>query len=253
MLQLNPQQALELRPWFKPERRHLIGLHIINTGSGVFYTDRWPEPRLVLAAIGSLLSLSGDPGALASEDLGMLAGSLLHCPAEFLPALQPVFPDLRRIDRVVFELDEPPAPLMLPGVDLRRMDASHAAMLEQLDPDLHWIANTWGGLPGLAASGYSWAAFIDGRPVSLAATFLSAHQIEDIGVVTNSAYRGQGLAPQCAAALCQDIQSRGRRASWTTSRDNPASIRAAEKLGFKLVGPDVLYVLGNAAPKDDLV
>jgi RimJ/RimL family protein N-acetyltransferase len=249
MLQLTSQQALELRSWFQPERRHLIGLHIINTGRGVCFVDRWPEPGLVLAAIGSLLSLSGDPGALHRKDLGMLAGSLLHCPAEFLPALQPVFPNLRSVDRVVFELDEPPSLPILPGVDLRRMDASHSAILEQLDPELHWIANTWGGLPGLAASGCAWAAFRDGKPVSLAATFLSADGIEDIGVVTNSAYRGQGLAPLCAAALCQDIQSRGRTASWTTSYDNPASIRAAEKLGFKLVGPDVLYIVGNAAPQ----
>jgi RimJ/RimL family protein N-acetyltransferase len=250
MLQLTAQQAQELRSWFQPERRHLIGLHILNTGRGVCSADRWPKPRLILAEIGSLISLSGDPDALAQEDLSKLTGRLLHCPADFLPALQPFFPDLRSIDRVVFELDASPAPPIHPGVELHRIDASHAAILEQLDPELHWIANTWGGLAGLAASGCAWAAFIDGKPVSLAATFLSADSIEDIGVVTNSDYRGQGLAPLCAAALCQNIESRGHIVSWTTSHDNPASIRAAEKLGFKFVGPDVLYVLRNTALQD---
>jgi RimJ/RimL family protein N-acetyltransferase len=243
MQQLSPQQALELRPWFQPERRHLIGLHIINTGKGVCCVDRWPEPRVVLAAIGSLLSLSGDPDALTAEDLAALAGSWLHCPAVFLPALRTVFPDLKIIDRVVFELDDPPALHTSSGFDLRRMDASHAGVLQQLDPDLHWIANTWGGLDTLAASGCAWAAFSSGKPVSLAATFLSADGIEDIGVVTNDSYRGQGLASLCASALCRDIHARGHTASWTTSYDNPASIRSAEKLGFKLVGPDVLYIL----------
>jgi RimJ/RimL family protein N-acetyltransferase len=247
MIQLTPQQALELRPWFRPERRHLIGLHILNTGNGVCSADRWPGPRLVLAAIGSLLSLSGDPDALSPEDLHKLSGGWLHCPAEFLPALLPVYPDLRSLDRVVFELDGSPTLPVPPGVDLRQLDASDAAVLQQLDPDLHWMANTWGGLQGLAANGFAWAAFIDGRPTSLAATFLFADGIEDIGVATNSAHRGLGLAPLCAAALCRDIQSRGHTASWTTSDDNPASIRVAEKLGFKLVGPDVLYILGRAA------
>lgn len=243
MQQLSPQQALELRPWFQPERRHLIGLHIINTGKGVCSVDRWPEPRVVLAAIGSLLSLSGDPDAISAEDLAALAGSWLHCPAVFLPTLHTVFPGLKSMDRVVYELEDPPALPPSSGFDLRRMDASHAGVLQQLDLELHWIANTWGGLEALAASGCAWAAFSSGKPVSLAATFLSADGIEDIGVVTDRAYRGQGLAPLCAAALCRDIHSRGRTASWTTSYDNPASIRSAEKLGFKRVGHDVLYIL----------
>jgi hypothetical protein len=50
------------------------------------------------------------------------------------------------------------------------MDAFHAALLEQLDPELYCIANTWGGLPSLTASGCAWAAFNDGRPVYLATT-----------------------------------------------------------------------------------
>jgi GNAT superfamily N-acetyltransferase len=241
MLQITPEQLAALQSWFSPERQHLITLHILNTGNGQCFVDRWPEPRVLLSSIGRLCSLSGDPNAITPANLRERLGGIVHASSRFLPLIKTVFPDVRSIDRVILELQEKPA--ILPEVDLRRVEASGAGILEHLDPDLHWIANTWGGLPGLAASGCAWAAFIDGKAVSLAATFLSADRIEDIGVVTNSAYRGLGLAPQCAAALCQDIQSRGRRPSWTTSHDNRASIRAAEKLGFKFVGPDVLYVL----------
>ena len=67
-------------------------------------------------------------------------------------------------------------------------------------------------------------------------------------MVTEAAYRGQGLSMACADALCQDIERRGRHASWSTSPDNRASIRVAEKLGFRFEREDRLYVIGLDIP-----
>ncbi len=247
MIQLTLEQVSGMRSWFVPERRHLIGLHALNTGNGLFFVDRWPEPRAVLVTIGSLCSLSGDPQALPAAELPEFASGMMHCPPEFLPILQMVFPNVHGKDRVILESDESPVRSVPPEVTLRRLGVADRGKLEEMDPDLHWIGSTWGGIAGLASSGRAWAAFIEGRLASLAATFLAADSLEDIGVVTEPAYRGRGLAPLCAAALCNEIHERGCRASWTTSYDNTASIRVAEKLGFKVVGPDILYVLGKAA------
>ncbi len=60
-----------------------------------------------------------------------------------------------------------------------------------------------------------------------------------------AAFRGRGLSPACAARVIADIRARGRTPSWSTSRDNTASRRVAEKLGFARHRDDVLYVAGK--------
>jgi predicted GNAT family acetyltransferase len=118
-----------------------------------------------------------------------------------------------------------------------------------LSPQSFWIAKTWGGPAGLAASGAAWGAFVDGRLVSVACTFFMGERYEEIGVVTEPEHRGQGLSVACTRALCLAIFARGRRPSWTTSPDNTASVRVAEKLGFRLDRHDWLYVAGIPVPE----
>jgi predicted GNAT family acetyltransferase len=68
-------------------------------------------------------------------------------------------------------------------------------------------------------------------------------------VVTEPGDRGLGLSAACAGAVCQDILGRGRRPSWSTSPDNLASLRVAEKLGFSFQRHDYLYVIGINIPE----
>jgi RimJ/RimL family protein N-acetyltransferase len=72
---------------------------------------------------------------------------------------------------------------------------------------------------------------------------------EDIGVVTEPEWRGRGLSLACAGALCENIQGRGRRPSWSTAPENTANVRVAEKLGFAVQRRDCLYVVGSAVPE----
>ncbi|HJZ49449.1 MAG TPA: GNAT family N-acetyltransferase [Roseiflexaceae bacterium] len=87
-----------------------------------------------------------------------------------------------------------------------------------------------------------------GQYLAVACSFFVGRLYEEIGVVTEAAYRGQGLSVACADALCQDIERRGKQASWSTSPDNRASIRVAEKLGFRFEREDRLYVSGLDIP-----
>ncbi len=84
---------------------------------------------------------------------------------------------------------------------------------------------------------------------SVACTFYQGAGYEDIGVATEPEYRGLGLSVACATGLCDDIRARGRTPSWSTSPDNAASLRVAEKLGFVLDRRDVLYVVGRSVPR----
>jgi RimJ/RimL family protein N-acetyltransferase len=122
-------------------------------------------------------------------------------------------------------------------------------MLSALSEDIQWISKTWGGPAGLAGSGCAWAAFMDAKVASIACPFYFGDRYEDIGIVTEPAFRGKGLAIACTSALIKDIFAKGHLPSWGTSPDNEPSLRIARKLGFQLQREDVLYVISSPVPK----
>jgi GNAT superfamily N-acetyltransferase len=239
-------QVAALRPWFVPERPGpLVWPHVANTGNGACLADRWPQPRAVLAEVAGNWSLAGDPDALELTGLRSVVAGFVEAPARFLPLLRAAFADLVEWDRLVFVLrGRPPAP----GGRVRRLRDGDAGLLGGLGEETAWVAKTWGGPAGLAASGTGWGAFAGGRLVSVACPFFVGERHEDVGVATEPRFRGAGLSTACAAAVCADTLERGRAPSWTTSPDNLASLRVAEKLGFELVRRDRLYVVGVPVP-----
>jgi hypothetical protein len=68
MILLNPARLHEPRSWFLPVRPGpLVGLHVLQSGHGACFADRWPEPRMLLANVAGNYSLAGDPDALGRE------------------------------------------------------------------------------------------------------------------------------------------------------------------------------------------
>jgi RimJ/RimL family protein N-acetyltransferase len=55
----------------------------------------------------------------------------------------------------------------------------------------------------------------------------------EIGAVTREAHRGRGYAPVACAFLVEILEQCGYRAYWSCDSDNVASIRVAQKLGFR--------------------
>jgi len=55
----------------------------------------------------------------------------------------------------------------------------------------------------------------------------------EIGAVTREAYRGRGYAPITCAYLIQACAQRGYGAYWSCDVENKASVRVAQKLGFR--------------------
>jgi predicted GNAT family acetyltransferase len=126
---------------------------------------------------------------------------------------------------------------------VRRLGAGDAGPLAGLGEASAWIANTWGGPEGLAASGTAWGAFAGSRLVAVACPFFVGTVYEDLGVVTEPGFRRLGLSTACAGPVCQDVRGRGRVPSWTTSPDNAASLGVAAKLGFTFQRRDRLLVV----------
>lgn len=249
MIHLPLSQYPSLRLFFHPEAPvYPVGLHVINTGHGRLFADRWPGPRAVLAESAGNYTLTGDPLALAPVDLRPLVRGFVSAPEIFAPLLYEAFPELVIWQRVDLLLRSSPRFTMPQGAEVRRLVAADASRLMEVDDDLDWVGKTWGGMTGLTAGGRAWGAFVEGRLASIACTFFQGDRYEDIGVVTRPEFRRMGLSTACAGLLCQEILARGCLPTWNTSPDNLASLRVAEKLGFEWQRADRLYVIGVEIP-----
>ncbi len=250
MIELDRRRIATLRGWFLPERPGpLVGMHVIQTGHGRCWVDRWPNPRAVLVETGQNYSLLGDPDALTPESLRPHVVGFVEAQERFVPLLRETFDDMVDWGRVIFSLRDEPRYVVPLGFVIRRLRPDDEYHLEGLSPAANWVYKTWYGAAAAAASCHFWGAFSGEGLVSVACTFFLGERFEELGVATEPEFRGLGLNAACAARLCEDIRARGRTPSWTTSPENAASVRVAEKLGFTFVRDDHLYVIGIDVPE----
>ncbi len=253
MRPLDPSQYEKVSHLFRMERPGpLVGQHVLQTahqgGHGAIFVDRVPHPRAVLARSADNWTLVGDPGAVEPGALSRIVTGMIDAAQVFQPLLERAFSDLRIWHRVILELRREPTTPALEGFEVRPLRAGDAARVAALTSELVWIADTWNGPQGLASTSGAWGAFSKGELTSVAAPFFVGARYEDIGIVTEPAFRGRSLSGACAGQLAQQIRARGRTPSWSTAPDNTASLRVAQKLGFELVRHDLLYVTGQTIP-----
>lgn len=252
MIEISRAQLDMLAPWFRPEAPGpIIGSHVLRTGFGRAWVDRWPAVQAVVVESAYNLILAGEPAALDPVALARTAAGFLAAPEAFLPLLEATFPSMKKWPRVIGKL--PGSPIQPPSVkaELRRFNIDDADDLTMLSAESIWVSQTWGGAHALAQSGYGWGAWVDGVLVSVACTFFLGEEYEDIGIVTEPGYQGYGLSTACTYELCLDIIARGRIPSWSTSLENHSSWRVAQKLGFVHQRDDWLYVVGRDLPKSE--
>jgi RimJ/RimL family protein N-acetyltransferase len=236
-----------LRPWFTPERPGpLVFEHVARTGHGRVRVDRWPDPRVVVAELPDNLALRGDPEHLPEKELAELAGFVDAAP-EWLPALRASDPATGVWDRLIAMLPGT-ATVPPPARHVRLLTPDDAPAFAGLSTESAWIAETWGGVPGLLEARVARGVLVDGQVAALAVPFYLGGTYEDIGVVTEPAHRRRGLSTACTAALIADIRTRGHVPTWSTSPDNAGSRGVAARLGFVHERDDVLYAFRTPIP-----
>ncbi|MEM7029321.1 MAG: GNAT family N-acetyltransferase [Chloroflexota bacterium] len=252
MIQLTHEQTQSLTSWFLPDLPGVApGLHVIQTGQGRCYVDRWPHPQAGLFDAGGNYSLVGDVNALTVSDLVDLIHGFVETDESFVQLLHQAFGQMERWERVMYDLNTAPRYHPVPQTEVRLLTADDAQAVRNLSGKAWWIWKTWGTPERFASSGYVWGAFMIDRLVSVACTFFVGIRFEEIGIITESDVRGLGLAAYCAGKLCEDIQRRGKIPSWTTSPDNKGSLRLAEKLDFQLKRQIPQYVIGVDIPSGE--
>ncbi|MFE3523395.1 GNAT family N-acetyltransferase [Streptomyces sp. NPDC059161] len=224
--------------------------HVLATRAGRLWADRAVRPRTVAVAGAGHVLLCGDPGALDPAALAPLANRYVLAPVRFLPVLGAAFDRVVPWERMVYVRREEPAEPRAPrGVTVRRITTADATALATIDPESRWIHASWGGPAGLANSGHAWGAFHRGDLLAVACTYFLGSRYEDIAVVTVPDHRRRQLALSCVAALCADVESRGRSATWTCSRYNRPSRLLAWTAGFRLEREYVHHATGTARPQ----
>ncbi|MER5208959.1 GNAT family N-acetyltransferase [Streptomyces sp. NPDC002825] len=222
--------------------------HVLATGHGTWWTDRSEHPRAVAVTCGGHALLAGDPTALAPDRLAPLAGLCVEASDRFLPVLGAAFDRLHPWDRMLYVHQAPGAPPRVPrGVTVRRLRPEDGPALAAVDPSMGRIHATWGGPPGLAASGHGWAAFRKGRVLALACTRFTGSRYEDVACATDPSERRQHLALACVRGLTDDITGRGRTATWSCSRAHRAGRLLAWTAGFRLLREYVHHTTGPLA------
>lgn len=80
---------------------------------------------------------------------------------------------------------------------------------------------------------------VQGQPVSVVTVKPLSDVVWDLGVETDSRWRGKGHARSVASAAIRNILAQGRIPAWGTDRDNAASLAVARGLGFTEYGLEV--------------
>jgi hypothetical protein len=256
MRQLDPAHWNTLRSRLLPDRPGpLVGLHMIATGLGEWWVDRFPSPRAAMMFVGGNLAFFGQAAAVDPERLSELIERQLRswdrvfieASGSFETRVTAALGVLQVWPRVILGLEGGPSHTgrLWPGTILRRVESGDTAAVAALSEDIQWISDTVGGPAGLARSALAWGAFVDGQLASIAVPAFIGDTFEDIGVATEEKFRGRGLSPACAARVVEDLRQRGRRGSWSTTPANAASLRVAHKLGYRKQRDDFLLIAGK--------
>ena len=251
MIELAAAKLAKLTDWLPEERAGADTLiaHVRRTGHGRLFADRWPSPRTVLVQTADNFNLRGDPDALHASDLVGLSG-LFDAAMDFTPLLRDAADSFTPWNRLVYVQRDQIRSTPPLDVQIRLLDVHDADSLSRFAGPSTWLWKSWGTARDLAGSGYARGAF-NGRDLrSVASTFFVGDVFEDLAVLTAPGFRRRGLSTECALALCADMHARGRVPSWTTSPENSASCRTAERCGFRLSRHDVLYVVNASVPEE---
>ncbi len=136
----------------------------------------------------------------------------------------------RSVADVVHELTTPAQLLAHPLV--RRVSAAEAETLDVASPD---VLPDRALVVAAATVGRVFAAVVGEQIVGHGSSMAASSSFADVGVHVAEPFRGQGIAAAAASLACRAVQEAGLTPVWGAGSDNVASIRVAEKIGFREV------------------
>ncbi len=114
------------------------------------------------------------------------------------------------------------------GITIARIDADIISDIKgKIIPSFSWESDEC-----FLRDGFGYAALDNGKVCAVAFSSAVSSEEVDIGVETDEAHRGTGLATALASRMCDHILGLGKRPVWAHATSNVASRKTAERCGF---------------------
>ncbi|MEZ4736563.1 MAG: GNAT family N-acetyltransferase [Caldilineaceae bacterium] len=205
-----------------------------DQGNKVFYLAGELVAEAARQALTDLLTTTIRPNALAAGVAYFKARPRSSSLTAALPALFP-WCVLRETESLFYEFAQPApnATAPPPVADLQFVQIDHAFLLTEVLENVHLIRDEirwmWPSMDQFYAHGFGVAAVIPGRVICwCTAEYVSPTRC-GIGITTDEAYQGRGVATATAAHFVQLCQQRGITPCWECGALNAPSMRVAEK------------------------
>jgi len=247
---LSPQQCQVLANALEDTPQTVISISQLRRGLARAYVVG--DPANFQAAVVEDLGSPGEPMVFGRDAL-LLADLLpaisgwfcVNVSLAIAPALGPLLAErmgrsIRYYGDVYHTLTEPVANVTNPAV--RQLTLSDLPLLEAAPPEIRGLDPRRLLTEMTAAS-----AIIDSQIVALAINYARSAGYADIGVQTLPQWRKRGLATAAAAIVARTMQASGRTPVWSCGEDNQASLRVAQKLGFRKVSRRTYIILNDEA------
>lgn len=244
---LDGNTAAQLWAVAQPDARDLLLLW--DKGNNVFYLAGVPQSDGARHELAQLIR-----GPLRLRALSEGLGRFKVC--ALTPALGRALPELfagcglRACDEhfLRFEQQQPPsvpAPEMvrLVSIDRALLARDDLDQIAQLRDEIAWM---WPSQDQFERYGFGSAALVERAIVCWCTAEYVSGSACGIGIATEPDYEGRGVATATAAHFVAESLRRGLRPHWQCAAGNPASLRVAEKLGFRLLESPQFWI-GNFA------
>lgn len=218
-----------------------------DQGNKVFYLAGEVADAAVVAELHTLLTTTIRPAALAAGVAYFKVHALSTSGAAALPTLFP-WCTLRPVESLFYGFAQPqPHQVTTPTVaDLHFVPIDQSLLLTATLENVSLIRDEvcwmWPDLEQFYAHGFGVAALIPARVICWCTAEYVSPTMCGIGITTDEAYQGRGLASATAARFVQLCQQRGISPYWECGRWNGPSMRVAEKVGFTQLTTEQFWV-----------
>lgn len=226
-----------------------------DQGNKVFYLAGDQLDAGTATALRSLLLDTIRPAAVAAGVAYFKVHPLSPAGIAALPTLFP-WCTLQAVENIFYGFVQPaPPPFTQPTVaDLHFAPIDqHLLMTETLEnvsllrDEVRWM---WPSLDHFYAHGFGMAALVPGRVLCWCTAEYVSPTMCGIGITTDEAYQGRGIASATTACFVQLCQQRGVTPYWECGRWNGPSMRVAEKVGFTKLTTEAFWVGAMGAAGD---
>jgi RimJ/RimL family protein N-acetyltransferase len=126
---------------------------------------------------------------------------------------------------------------------VRQLTRSDLELLESAPRQLRDAC--WESPAELLSQGIVACAIVSGEIVATALTSARSDRYAEVGVYTREAFRRRGLASAAASIVVNGVQEAGQIPVWSAGATNSASLRIAQKLGFREMSRRTYVILAE--------